>query len=171
MTCDQDHGYTDEQSAADHGAEDAYPASVGHNLTLAQCLSGFNFNGSPETVPSGGASNPAVLDYYDGNTVTACPSRPPSTTRRAPASTITMGGNNIGEELTTAGSTWGWFQGGFDDGYVPGQGTPPTAAQICSQNRQNVGGSTVTDYNRTTSHSSTTRPPPTPCTCRRPRCA
>ena len=41
MTCDQDHGYTHEQSAADHGAEDAYPASVGHSLTLTQCLSGF----------------------------------------------------------------------------------------------------------------------------------
>ena len=54
MTCDQDHGYTHEQSAADHGAEDAYPASVGHSLTLTQCLSGFNFNGSPETVPAGG---------------------------------------------------------------------------------------------------------------------
>jgi phospholipase C len=247
MTCDQDHGYTDEQSAADHGAEDSYPASVGHSLSLAQCLSGFSFNGSPESVPSGGASSPAVLDYYDGNTVTALwnyaqhfsmgdnaygttygPSTPgalnvtaaqtygaicgpssatinaspcaappglnvsdplsstittgpsgptsvadqpaagPGTTfsdadpiydictyapsadggdGRAPASTIAMGGNNIGEELTTAGITWGWFQGGFDDGYVPGQGTPPTTAQICSQNHQNVGGSPVTDYN------------------------
>ena len=71
MTCDQDHGYTDEQSAADHGAEDAYPASVGHSLTLTQCLSGFNFNGSPETAPAGGSNTQAVLDYYDGNTVTA----------------------------------------------------------------------------------------------------
>src|SRR5215469_16950922 len=48
MTCDQDHGYTDEQTAADHGAEDAYPASVGHSLSLAQCLNGLKFNGSPE---------------------------------------------------------------------------------------------------------------------------
>ena len=71
MTCDQDHGYTHEQSAADHGAQDAYPASVGHNLTLAQCVAGFNVNGSPEPVPAGGASSSAVLDYYDGNTVTA----------------------------------------------------------------------------------------------------
>ena len=247
MTCDQDHGYTDEQSAADHGAEDTYPASVGHSLTLTQCLSGFNFNGSPETVPSGGGSTQAVLDYYDGNTVTALwnyaqhfamddnmygtnfgpstsgafnvtagqtygvicgpssatinaqpctappglnaadplssnittsasgptavadqPAAGPGTTYsdadpiydictyapaanggdgRAPASTITMGGNNIGEELTTAGITWGWFQGGFDNGFVPGQGTPPTTAQICSQTHKNVGGNTVVDYN------------------------
>ena len=43
--------------------------------------------------------------------------------------------------------TWGWFQGGFDNGFVPGQGTPPTTAQICSQTHQNVGGNTVVDYN------------------------
>jgi phospholipase C len=246
-TCDQDHGYTDEQSAADHGAEDAYPASVGHNLSLAQCIAGLTDNGSPEPVPAGGNSSPAVLDYYDGNTVTALwnyaqhfamsdntygttygPSTPgalnvtsaqtygaicgpssatindpactappglntsdplssnittsasgptsvadqppagPGTTYsdadpifdictyapsanggdgRAPSSTIEMGGNNIGEELTTSGLTWGWFQGGFDDGYVPGQGTPPTTAQICSETHKDVGGSTVVDYN------------------------
>ena len=29
MTCDQDHDYTAEQLAADHGAEDAYPANTG----------------------------------------------------------------------------------------------------------------------------------------------
>ncbi|MGN6679971.1 MAG: phospholipase C [Streptosporangiaceae bacterium] len=247
MTCDQDHGYTDEQKAADHGAEDAYPASVGHSLTLTQCLSGFNFNGSPEVPPANAGNTQAVLDYYDGNTVTALwnyaqhyamddnmygtnygPSTPgalnvtaaqtygvicgPSSATinaqpcsappglntadplssnittsasgptsvadqppagggttfsdadpiydictsapaanggdgRAPASTIAMGGNNIGEELTTSGVTWGWFQGGFDDGFVPGQGTPPTTAQVCSQTHKNVGGNTVIDYN------------------------
>jgi len=57
-----------------------------------------------------------------------------------------MGGNNVGQEPTTAGLTWGWFEGGFDDGYVPGHGTPPTTAQICSQTHTNVGGSSVTDY-------------------------
>ena len=37
-----------------------------------------------------------------------------------PGETITMGGNNIGEDLTTSNITWGWFEGGFDNGYVPG---------------------------------------------------
>jgi phospholipase C len=247
LTCDQDHDYTAEQLAADHGAEDAYPANTGSNLTLSQCLSGFTVNGSPEPVPSGGSTNQAVMDYYDGNTVTALwnyaqhfamsdnmygttygPSTPgalnvtsaqtygsicgpssatindspcaappglnttnpagsdittspsgstpvadqpaagPGTTYSdadpsydicsylpssdggdgdTPADTITMGGNNIGEELTTAHLTWGWFEGGFDNGYVPGLGeTPPTTAQICSQTHQNVGGATVDDY-------------------------
>ena len=247
MTCDQDHGYTDEQSAADHGAQDAYPASVGHGgESLTACLSGLDYNGSPEPVPAGASTNPAVLDYYDGNTVTALwnyaqhyamsdnaygtnygPSTPgalnvtsaqtygaicgpssatindspcapppgydssdvassdittsasgptsvadqpaagPGTTYsdsdpyfdicsylpgadggdgRAPASTIEMGGNNIGEELTTSNITWGWFEGGFDDGYVPGHGTQPSTSQVCSQTNANVGGSSVVAY-------------------------
>ncbi len=246
MTCDQDHGYTAEQSAADHGTEDEYPANTGNNLTLDQCLNGFSFMGTPEQAPPGTGSNAAVLSYYDGNTVTGLwnlaqhfsladnfygttygPSTPgalnvtsaqtygticgpssatindspcsappgldttnpadstittsptgptsvadqpaagPGTTYsdadptfdicsylpssdggdgHSPASTLTMGGNNIGQELTTAGLTWGWFEGGFDDGYVPGHGTPPTTAQICSQSHTNVGGSVVTDY-------------------------
>jgi phospholipase C len=246
MTCDQDHAYTAEQLAADHGAEDMYAQNTGNHATLATCLAGLKFHGKPEPVPPGADSNFAVMDYYDGNTVTALwnyaqhfamsdnafdttfgPSTPgalhvtsaqdygaicgPSfatindspcaappglnTTNPAashittsptvptpvadqpaagtwttysdadptydicsylpssdggdgdsPADTATMGGNNIGEELTTAHITWGWFEGGFDHGFVPGQGKRPTTAKICSQRHQNVGGQTVTDY-------------------------
>ena len=246
MTCDQDHNYTAEQDAADHGAEDAYPQNTGYSETLAQCLAGEYYKGAPESVPAGAGSNYAVMDYYDGNTVTGLwnyaqhfamndnafettygPSTPgalnvtaaqtygalcgPSSATindapctappgynttsvassdittsasgptsvagqpaagpgtafgdadptfdicsylpssdggdgRAPASTLAMGGNNIGEELTTAHLTWGWFEGGFDKGYLPGQGTQPTTAQICAEQHQNVGGSSVTDY-------------------------
>jgi phospholipase C len=246
MTCDQDHGYTAEQNAADHGAQDAYPQNTGNGATLAKCLTGFDYKGAPEPVPAGASSNFAVMDYYDGNTVTALwnyaqhyamsdntygttygPSTPgalnvtsaqtygticgptfstindsactappgynasdpansdittsatgstpvadqppagPGTTYsdtdptydicsylpssdggdgNTPATTITMGGNNIGQELTTANVSWGWFEGGFDNGYVPGHGTPPSTAQICAEQHQDVGGSTVTDY-------------------------
>ena len=248
MTCDQNHDYTAEQAAADHGAEDQYVQQTGGGLTLAQCLAQENKNlPNPAPIPPGADSTYAVMGYYDGNTVTALwnyaqhfamsdnaytttygPSTPgalnvtaaqtfgaicgptsatindapcaaptgynasnvaastittsasgptsvanqpapgPGTTysdadprydicsylpkanggdNKTPAQTIEMGGNNIGEALTTAGITWGWFQGGFDNGYVPGQGTPPTTAQICAQAHQNVGGATVTDYN------------------------
>jgi phospholipase C len=57
-----------------------------------------------------------------------------------------MGGQNIGTELTSSNIIWGWFEGGFDNGYVPGHGTPPTTAQTCAQSHKNVGGSSVTDY-------------------------
>ena len=249
-TCDQDHDYTPEQLAADHGAEDQYPANTGNDLTLAQCLAGHKYQGVQETVPAGTpASNAAVMDYYDGNSVTALwnyaqnyamsdnmygttygpstpgalnvtsaqtygaicapPSdgssinstacsappgldttnpensnittsasgptsvadQPPAGTGTVigdddptydvcsylpgsdrgdsdtPGETITMGGNNIGEDLTTSNITWGWFEGGFDNGYVPGTGvTQPTTAQICSEAHDNVGGVLETDY-------------------------
>jgi len=238
MTCDQGHGYTAEQNAANHGAMDQFAQTTGKNVTLDKCLADFKYLGKPEVVPPGASSNYAVMDYYDGNTVTAlwdyaqhfamsdnmyatnygpstpgalnviagqtygatcgptfatindspCPAPPgyngtsvvasnltagppaaagagtsysdadptydicsylPSSDGgdgNSPATTLGMGGNNIGSELTSASLTWGWFQGGFDNGYVPGTGTPPTTAQICSQSHQNVGGNTVTDY-------------------------
>jgi phospholipase C len=57
LTCDQDHDYTDEQKAFDGGLMDKFVQSVG--------------NGSG-TSPFGTPCNPnTVMDYYDGNTVTA----------------------------------------------------------------------------------------------------
>jgi len=67
VTCDQDHEYTAEQNAEDHGAMDMFventsatAGSPSHPETLGECLGG---------APTPG--NEAVLDYYDGNTVTA----------------------------------------------------------------------------------------------------
>jgi phospholipase C len=61
-TCDMNHDYTPEQSAADHGAMDQFVenSSSSSGPTLGQCLGG---------APTPG--NMAVMDYYDGNTVTA----------------------------------------------------------------------------------------------------
>ena len=57
LTCDQDHNYTDEQVAFDNGAMDKFPATVGTGTgtspTGAPCVAGD------------------VMNYYDGNTVTA----------------------------------------------------------------------------------------------------
>src|SRR5215475_5991278 len=239
MTCDQDHNYKDEQLADDLGKMDQFVQHTGNGLTLAQCLANENKGlTSPSPVPPGATSNDAVMDYYDGNTVTALwnlaqqysmsdnayttnfgPSTPgafnvtsaqtygaicgpasatindptcsapsglqspavnttsitlpasedpgPGTTysdadptydictylpsadggdNRAASATLTMGGPNIGTDLNSAGLTWGWFQGGFDNGYVPGQGTAPTIAQICNERHTNVGGSSIVDY-------------------------
>ncbi|MDQ6839130.1 MAG: phospholipase, partial [Actinomycetota bacterium] len=65
-TCDQDHGYTSEQSAFNHGLMDQFVQDTGHSLTLAQCLAAEG-NPAPAT---GAAPNYATMDYYDGNTVT-----------------------------------------------------------------------------------------------------
>jgi len=57
LTCDQDHGYTDEQLAFDGGAMDNFPSAVG------------NGNGaSPTGQP---CSSSDVMNYYDGNAVSA----------------------------------------------------------------------------------------------------
>jgi phospholipase C len=67
LTCDQGHGYTQEQQAMDLGALDQFVQKTGAGLTLAQCLAAVG-----NTAPADGvAPNFAVMDYYDGNTVTA----------------------------------------------------------------------------------------------------
>jgi phospholipase C len=177
LTCDQDHGYSAEQKAVDHGAMDGFIADTQQN----SC--------SP---PAYGATDPhLVLDYYDGNTVTGLwnygqhfamndnsygttygPSSPgalnlisgntagayavgtdgqptvdsyavPNQTvpfdpsnPTAPGSTGTvindpdpafdkcsstsfptaaLTGENVGDLLSKANVTWGWFEGGFAD--------------------------------------------------------
>ena len=57
-TADQDHDYTPEQLAFDHGLMDAFPASVG--------TAGPPPTGSPIVATTG-----LTMGYYDGNTVTA----------------------------------------------------------------------------------------------------
>ncbi len=56
LTCDQDHNYTDEQTAFDNGAMDKFLTTLGNGGT------------SPE---KGTCSKSTVMNYYDGNTVTA----------------------------------------------------------------------------------------------------
>ncbi|MCU1614964.1 MAG: Non-hemolytic phospholipase [Frankiales bacterium] len=55
-TCDQGHGYTQEQQAYDQGAMDKFPETVGQ--AAANCA-------------SYGKGTGLVMGYYDGNTVTA----------------------------------------------------------------------------------------------------
>ncbi len=55
LTCDQDHNYTPEQQAMDGGLMDKFP-----EYTEVESCS------PPDTAPPG-----LVMDYYDGNTVTA----------------------------------------------------------------------------------------------------
>jgi phospholipase C len=167
-TADQDHDYTPEQMAFDHGLMDLFPLSVG------------TAGPPPGTGP--GTSTGLTMGYYDGNTVTAYwnyaqffamsdnsydsnfgPSTPGalnlisgqtngviqnlngsgavtdggagSLTLISDAdpigdlcSTTTgelvqMGGTNVGDLLTAAGVTWGFFEGGFDLGVVNSNGT------------------------------------------------
>ena len=57
LTCDQDHNYSDEQKAFDGGKMDRFPQTVG--------------NGGGKTPEGGNCVAGDVMNYYDGNTVTA----------------------------------------------------------------------------------------------------
>jgi len=168
-TADQDHDYTPEQLAFDHGLMDAFPASVG--------TAGPPPAGSPILATTG-----LTMGYYDGNTVTALwnyaqryamsdnsydtnfgPSTPGAinlvsgqtngvtTDVNAGGSTIgdgngglslisdadpvgdvcstttgelvQFGGKNVGDLLTAAGVTWGFFEGGFNLGTTNADGS------------------------------------------------
>ena len=71
--------------------------------------------------------------------------RPRSSRRRLFATTrmlASMSGNNIGDLLTGANVTWGWFMGGFDLGVKNANGT--TGCHRSS--RSPVSGKTIPDY-------------------------
>ncbi|MGH9121474.1 MAG: phospholipase C [Acidimicrobiales bacterium] len=161
LTCDQDHAYKDEETAADGGKMDKFLSSVATAT-----------GNSPTGQPCQASTN---LDYYDGNTVTALwnyaqnfamsdnsfgttygPSTPGAlevasgmtdgvgfvnsqtgTANTAveadglggmadigdsdpyyddcssKTSNISMTGTNVGDELNSAGLSWGFFEGGF----------------------------------------------------------
>ncbi|HZC73316.1 MAG TPA: alkaline phosphatase family protein [Jatrophihabitans sp.] len=57
LTCDQDHNYNDEQRAFDNGAMDQFPQTVG--------------NGGGKSPEGNSCVAGDVMNYYDGNTLTA----------------------------------------------------------------------------------------------------
>jgi phospholipase C len=211
LTCDQNHGYTAEQKAFDMGAMDKFV----QNTDVESCS------------PPDQTASDLVMDYYDGNTVTAlwnyaqhfamsdnsysdtfgpstpgalnvtsgntfgaicgpsgpvinaspCTDAPGSDTAtpgspaaqgpgtvvgdadpnydicsstqddKSAASTIQMGGENIGDLLDEAGLTWGWFQGGFaSPNYVAGKPSTDVLSAVCTASHQNIGGGSSKDY-------------------------
>jgi phospholipase C len=67
---------------------------------------------------------------------------------RTAAQTAQMGGRNIGDLLSQAGVTWGWFQGGFaSPNYVSGTPGSDDLTAVCTGSHQNIGGASQTDYN------------------------
>ena len=127
-TCDQDHGYTDEQKAFDGGAMDQFVQDTGHSLTLAQCLAAEK-NPTPAT---GTAPNYAVMDYYDGNTVTGLWNYAQHFAMSDNSYGTTFGPSSPGAISVTAGNTYGAQCGPSSAVYnaapcaAPATGTPTT---------------------------------------------
>jgi phospholipase C len=174
MTCDMDHGYTDEQKAYDNGLVDKFIQYTG---------------GSGTACPSS-----TVMDYYDGNTVTALwnyaqnyamndnsfntqfgPSTPGALnlisgqTHGAVAASsnvsVIVNGTDIGDAdptydncSTTNGNTISMTGKNVGDllnaknitwGWFEGGFTPTSTNNgkaVCGSAHKNIGGATVTDY-------------------------
>ena len=188
-TNDQDHDYTPEQLAFDHGVMDLFPANTG-------------VAGPPPTAPPALVDTTGlVLGYYDGNTVTALwnyaqhfalndnsydtnfgPSTPGALNlisgqtngainnvngtgaiisdggngftvisdadpngdvcSTSTGEKFSMGGKNIGDLLTAAHVSWGFFEGGFDLTITNSNGTSGCKRTTTSA----ITGQTKADY-------------------------
>ena len=114
VTCDQNHNYTDEQKAFDHGLMDKFVESV-----------------------SGGSctDKSIVMDYYDGNTVTALWNYAQHFSMSDNSYSSTFGPSTVGALNLISGQTHGATPdsaGNVSNGTVIGDPRPPAALDDCT---------------------------------------
>jgi phospholipase C len=100
-TCDQDHGYTDEQLAADKGRMDQFVQHTGRRKMVKECTG----------IANGVEPNYAVMDYYDGNTVTGLWNYAQHFALGDNSFGTTYGPSTPGAFNVTAGNTYGTICG------------------------------------------------------------
>jgi phospholipase C len=100
-TCDQGHGYTAEQQAFDKGLMDQFVQHTGHSKTVKECTG----------IASGTEPNYAVMDYYDGNTVTGLWNYAQHFAMSDNSYSNTFGPSTPGAFNVTAGNTYGTICG------------------------------------------------------------
>jgi len=115
VTCDQDHGYKDEQTAFDHGLMDKF----------VQTLNG-----------SSCSDKSIVMDYYDGNTVTAFWNYAQNFAMSDNSFGSTFGPSTPGALNLIAGQTHGAttpdIPGNVDNGTIIGDPRPVAANDDCT---------------------------------------
>ena len=120
LTCDQDHDDTAEQNAFDRGAMDQFVQQTGAGLTRGQC--------DNPTRPSS-SNDYAVMDYYDGNTITGLWNYAQHFAMSDNSFSTTFGPSTPGAINVTAANTFGAICGTSDAVYgataCPTQGTVP----------------------------------------------
>jgi len=124
LTCDQNHGYTPEQDAFDNGKMDKY---IEYTQSASTCAAGTDEFFQPGL----------VLDYYDGNTVTALWNY---------AQNFAMSENNYDTDFgpSTPGAL-NVISGDDGSGYAvsPSAADPTTAAHVTDSSVGYVGGNTA----------------------------
>lgn len=170
LTCDQDHGYTDEQKAYDHGLADKFVESVsGSSCTDKSTVMDY-YDGNTVTAiwnyaqhfalsdnsygTTFGPSTPGALNLVSGQTHGVTPANIPKVVSNGTiisdtdptyddcsvGTTASLSGKNVGDLLNAQNITWGWFEGGFK----PSATTNGKAA--CQTAHKNIGGTSVVDY-------------------------
>ncbi len=170
ITCDQDHTYTDEQKAFDHGLMDKFVESVSGGGCMDKTIVMDYYDGNTVTAlwnyaqhfslsdnffgSTFGPSAPGAINLISGQTHGVTPATVPGLVSNGTligdarpffdacsvGTTVAFSGQNVGDLLNAQGVTWGWFQGGF---------RPSSTANgvvTCGTAHQNVGGATITDY-------------------------
>jgi phospholipase C len=171
LTCDMDHGYTDEQKAFDHGLMDKFVQFASGGSCTDKSLVMDYYDGNTVTAlwnyaqhfamsdnsfsDTFGPSTPGALNLISGQTHGATPTQIPGNVSNStvigdprPAldecwksTGITMSGSNVGDLLNARNVSWGWFQGGFR-----ATGVDLNGKAVCAASHVNIGGATVTDY-------------------------
>ena len=170
VTCDQNHSYTAEQKAFDHGLMDKFVESVSGGSCADKTIVMNYYDGNTVTAiwnyaqnyamsdnsfsTTFGPSTPGALNLVSGQTHGATPATvagriangtvysdlDPTFDDCSSGTTASVTGKNVGDLLNANGLTWGWFEGGFR----------PTATvsgkAVCGSAHQNIGGASVTDY-------------------------
>lgn len=170
VTCDQDHGYFDEQKAFDSGKMDRFVEATAGQTCPDKHLVMDYFDGNTVTAlwnyaqhfalsdaffgSTFGPSTVGALNLVAGQTHGATPAAVANLTANetvigdprptyddcSSGVTVAMSGTNVGDLLNAKGVTWGWFQGGF---------TPTTTSDgksVCGASHHNIAGANVADY-------------------------
>ncbi len=169
LTCDENHGYTPEQLAFDHGLMDKFVQYTGSSCPDKNLVMNY-YDGNTVTglwnyaqhfamsdnsfETTFGPSTPGAINLASGQTHGATPSTLPGIVANGtlisdadPAydacsagKTVTMSGKNVGDLLNAKNVTWGWFEGGFKPSSTSG------GKIVCNTSHKNIGGVTVSDY-------------------------
>jgi len=173
VTCDQDHGYTDEQKSFDNGLMDKFvefvsgggcaDKSIVMNYYDGNTVTGMwnyaqNFAMSDNSYNTQfGPSSPGALNLVSGQTHGATPAAVPGNVANGtvigdPRPVLDDCSPASGTKIQMSGTNVGdllndkgisW--GWFQGGFAP-TGTTPTGQAICGSTHKNVAAATVTDY-------------------------
>ena len=111
-------------------SDNSFGSTFGPSTPGALNLISGQTHGTSDVIPGVTANGTVINDADPG--FDDCSSGP----------TIHMSGTNVGDLLSSANVSWGWFEGGFR----PTTAATSTTPAVCASTHVNIGGATVADY-------------------------